>query len=759
MRSRTVLLSVFVCMLALWAGATSSVKVIPQPAEISVGEGYCALGKPLTVAAADKNAVSLAAEIVRTLDRQSVKAKKASASRALVSVKADPELGAEQYRLRVTPGGITVTASTETGAFYAAQTLAQLVATAGPEGIAACEINDYPRMAYRGLMLDVVRCYVPVSELKRFVDVAARLKINNLHLHLTDDNGWRLEIKKYPKLTEVGAWRVDRPERFPGRLNQRSKDEPTPIGGFYTRKEMRELVDYAARRHVNIIPEIEMPAHSAAAIASYPELACPVNDRFVGVFPGIGGKDASIIMCAGNDKVIDFYKDVLDEVMDIFPSPYIHLGGDEASKTLWEKCQLCRKRIADENLKDCEELQAWFMDSINHYVRSKGRTAIGWDEVTYGDPKEDMVIIGWQGDGSTAVNDSRRSGRKFIMSPAKTMYLIRYQGPQWFEPWTYFGNNRMKEIYNYEPTDSTWTPELESSLLGIQGSLWSEFCQSASDMQYLVFPRLMAVADMAWRPKGTSDWPAFVSNLDAFLKNPDLDGLNYARSMFNIQHTVRPSGDGTVEVSLECERPDAVITYSMDDSTFHRTYAGPLKIGGPACVYASAFVDGRRPGRTLKLPLRFNEATGRKVTAPACNNGLQYVLTNGLRGSSRNSDFEWAGWWNAPAEFTVDLGSVIDVREVSLGTLVNSDICIAAPHRILLYTSPDGKAFTLASDVKVPEALTFAHPEKIEDIELFSGNARARYLKVVALNPGGIPDGMAREGAPTWMYFDELTVR
>lgn len=745
------------CLMSAIDVSSMTVDVVPRPAEFTVSDdGWYELPSDVIIAGEGADGSRMSRQAVKYMRMAGFNAG-AARKGGDITVMADPNMTDGQYALSVRGDGVKISCKGDRGLYYAIQTLRQLSGQ-GDRRLPLCEINDYPRHGYRGLMLDVVRCYVPVEELKRFVDVASQLKINNVHLHLTDDNGWRLQIKKYPKLTDVGAWRVERDELFPGRLNQRDSSEPTPVGGYYTQKEMRELVKYAAERHVNIIPEIEMPAHAVAAIASYPELACPVNDKFVGVFPGIGGKDASIIMCAGNDRVYEFYEDVLDEVMDIFPSEYINLGGDEADKRMWEQCTLCQQRIAEEGLKDCEELQAYFMDRINHYVRSHGRTAMGWDEVTYGDPKEDMVILGWQGDGMIAANDSRKSGRKFIMTPAKTTYLIRYQGPQWFEPWTYFGNNKLSDIYNYEPVGADWTEEMEKNLLGVQGSLWSEFCKSAADMQYLVFPRLLAVADIGWRRKGEGDYVSFLRGVDNFVAHLDSMGINNARSMWNIQHTIEPTGNGEVTVRLECERPDAEIRYSIGDTTFTLPYA-PITLREDAMVYASTFKNGKKMGRTLVLPVRFDKATGRKVTSDDCRNGLASRLTNGLRGSLRNSDFEWAGWWNANGGFTVDLGEVEQIKSVKLGTLINSDICVVAPYRVLLYTSDDGQTYRLSGDVAIDRDKGLSHPAQVLDIDFGPLDVdRARFLKVVAINPGDIPDGMAREGSHTWIYFDELMV-
>lgn len=752
-RLSAIIIAVVISTAMICALSSERPPVVPEPVSYEQAAGSFVLPRVLTVSGSAKEV----SDVVKYLKNAGFEARKGS--KADFKVVIDPQLKSEEYRINVYTDGVTVSASDKKGLMYAVETFAQLADANDRTSVTACSIEDYPRFSYRGLMIDPVRCFYTPEELRKMIDMASRLKINNVHLHLTDDNGWRLEIKKYPKLTSVGAWRVDRPDLFPGRLNAQSADEKATYGGYYTQNEMRDLVKYAAERNINIVPEIEMPAHSAAAIASYPELACSVVDKFVGVFPGIGGYDASIILCAGKDSTYKFLTDVIDEVLDIFPSPYIHLGGDEADKTIWKKCPDCNAKIEHEHLGNHEGLQAYLMDSINHYVRSKGRVAMGWDEVTYGDPKEDMIIYGWQGDGGVAVRDSRRSGRKFIMTPAKTLYLIRYQGPQWFEPFTYFGNNDLKDIYTYEPVGADWDDNLRSNLMGVQGSLWSEFCRTGDDMEYLVFPRLVAVADMGWRPEGRSDWEAFLPALDNFTKTLDRNDINYARSMYNLSHVVSPK-DGKLEVTLSCIRPDVEIMYATDSTfTDARKYSDTFIVDSPTTIYASTFCDGKQMGRTLALNLDFNKATGATVKAPTCRNGLAYTLTNGLRGSDRNSDFEWAGWWNETAEFTVDLGEITPVNSINLGTLVHSDICVVAPKQIYVYTSPNATSFTLAGSVTLDDDTIYNKKARILDIDLPVTPTEARYVKVVAVNPGRIPDGMAREGTATWMYFDNIDVK
>ena len=704
----------------------------------------------------------------------------------------DPTMADETYRLSVTERDVTISASTQRGLFYGQQTLRQMVNQSDSQSLRCLNISDEPRFAYRGLMLDVVRYFIPKDEVLRIIDIAAQLKLNNLHLHLTDDNGWRMEIKKYPKLTQIGAWRVERNTLFPNRENPR-EGEPTPIGGFYTQKELRDIVAYAKKRHVRVIPEIEMPAHSVAAIASYPEMTCPVmGNRFIGVLPGIGGKDASIIYCAGNERVYSFLQDILDEVMSVFPSEYIHLGGDEAEKSHWKACPLCQNLMRQQGIADEEQLQGWFMDRMIRYLNAKGRKAMGWDEVTLGRPKEDITIFGWQGLGQAAVRDARETGRKFILTPARKLYLIRYQGPQWFEPYTYFGNNTLHDVYSYEPVGNDWTPQMEQQLQGIQASLWTEFCQSAADVEYLLFPRLIALADNAWRARGSGQWPAFLEALDAFLPHLEEQGMGYARSMYNISHVVTPAdcvGEfrspillcrGKLVTELACERPDVEIRYTVNGDEPTDTsplYCQPVTTEPGITLKAATFRDGRQQGQTLILPLVDNKATGCSILKDTSTNGLALRLTNGLHGSLRHSDFEWAGWYATDADFVVDLGSPTPIHSVTLGAIANANMTVALPREVCVYGSSDGEQFTLLGSKTLDETDIFAREATRKDIviplvgadsttglpeslpEQTSPTAdKVRHIRVQALHPSNIPDGFIRGGQSPWMYFDEVIV-
>ena len=673
----------------------------------------------------------------------------------------DSSMNDEAYILEVSPRRVIVKAKDERGFFYGLQTIRQLLpsgyenSSEGMFRIPCLRVYDEPRFPYRGFMLDVARFFTPKEDLLKIIDCMSMLKLNKLHLHLCDDNGWRLEIRKYPLLHEIGSRRVERPgEYFSERLNAR-QGEPTVPGGYYTQDDIREIVAYAAERQVEVIPEIEMPAHSNAALAAYPLLACPVVDKFIGVLPGLGGNHADIIFCAGNDEVFTFIEGILEEVMELFPSRIIHLGGDEAWKTHWKECPLCQERIRKENLADEEELQGWFMSRVADYVHKHSREVAGWDELTETGIPEDAIVYGWRGMGQAAL-DAARQGHRVVMTPAKVTYLIRYQGPQWFEPLTYFGNNRLFDIYSYEPLGPEWSPEMAGNLLGVQASLWTEFCSSVADVNYLAFPRLAALAEIGWtRPEG-KDWARFGKSVDAFSERLPRLGIIPARSMFNIQHKVVPE-NGRLKVMLECERNDVQIRYTLDGSepcARSPLYRRPLEISGDAIVMAATFRDGEMLGKILSLPLGWNKAT-------ACSfvYGGDPVLVNGVRGSLRRSDFEWAAAADIDS-LCIDLGRVTDVENVILGAVNDFGMAVHLPRKVEVSLSADGKSFDKVGEWNIADNQVFAKGTFVIDTGVSLGRpAAARYVSVKVAGQGRTPALHCRPASESRMYFDEIIVR
>lgn len=683
-----------------------------------------------------------------------------------VCFRTDAFLKEEAYTLEITARKITIHASGEQGFFYALQSIRQLL-PAAIEGfrtakrtdwkVPAMTVTDQPRFGYRGLMVDVARFFTPKENLLRIIDCMGMLKLNKLHLHLVDDQGWRIEIKKYPLLTEVGARRVDRPGKlFPERLNAR-QGEPTVEKGFYAQEDIREIVRYARERQIEVIPEIEMPAHSNAALAAYPLLACPVVDKFISVFPGTGSDKYDIIFCAGNDSVFTFLQGIIDEVVELFPSKYIHLGGDEAFKKYWRVCPLCQARMKQEGLKDEEALQGYFMARMANYVRSKGREVMGWDELTNSTIPEGAIIYGWQGLGKAALKAARQ-GHRFVMTPAQALYLIRYQGPQWFEPFTYFGNNTLKDVYDYEPVRKDWTPEITSLLMGVQASLWTEFCNSPVEVDYLLFPRLAALSEIAWTAPGRKDWPTFLRAMDSYNTHLTEKGIVYARSMYNIQHTVTVQ-DARLKVRLDCIRPDVEIRYTTDGSLptaeSHR-YSKPLELTASALIKAMTFAGSKRMGALLELSVNWNKATAKPVSAQGAYR--LGVLTNGVKGSLKYTDSEWCSWAkNDSVSFTVDLMKPEVLNSLKIGAINNYGMAAHPPMKLEVWISDDNKEFRKVGEQSYAREEVFRKGISHRELPV-KVRGKARYIRVVAYGPGQCPAWHIQPHKVGRMYFDEVVI-
>lgn len=709
--------------------------IVPEPLSVTPGKGFFSPGFPL-----DLNSIG--------------------SGNDGIAFRIDGRMEDEAYRLSITRNGIEVVSKDDRGAFYALQTLKQMLPADYTGGcrLPVVEIYDRPRFQYRGFMLDVARFFTPKDDVLKIIDCMSMLKLNKLHLHLCDDNGWRLEIKKYPLLHKIGSCRVERPGEYFSERKSARQGEPVVPGGYYTQDDIREIVAYAAERQIDVIPEIEMPAHSNAALAAYPLLTCPVVDKYIGVLPGLCPDHADILFCAGNEEVYSFIEDILDEVMELFPSKVIHIGGDEAVKTYWRQCPLCRKAVKENGLKDEEELQGYFMARIAGYLHSRGRDVAGWDELAETGIPEDAILYGWRGLGQAAV-DAARSGHRFVMTPAKITYLIRYQGPQWFEPLTYFGNNRLTDIYHYEPVGDDWTEEMKALLMGVQASLWTEFCNSVDDVNYLIFPRLAALAEIGWTTPERKDWNRFQGALDDYLERIKASGVMPSYSMFNIQHTVSPE-DGRLKVLLECERTDVEIRYTVDGTEpgrKSRLYSGPLMLTSGCTVRCAAFKGGKMMGKVLTLPVEWNVATASEISGLASAG----VLVNGVRGSLRRSDFEWVPLPDTDeSTFYLELDAAVPVSDISVGCINDFGMCVHLPRSVEVYVGENGEDFVSAGRWELDKTMEFAEGTFIKDIKFsFNKPVVAKYVKFVISCQGDTPHSHCRPHTRPKVYLDEITVR
>jgi len=574
-----------------------NVHIIPEPVSVKEQAGHFTLTSATTIAATVDSFTSTAAWLSDHFHLQQGKGGK----RITLITPADRNiLGAEGYTLSVTPSGIRISANTAAGIFYGMQTLLQLVpveAVPGqPTNIPCVEITDYPRFGWRGLMLDVSRHFFTKDEVKHYIDDMVRYKYNTLHLHLSDDQGWRIEIKSLPQLTQHGAWRVARTGRW-GEYLPPLANEPTPYGGFYTQEEMREIIRYAAERHVTILPEIDIPAHSLALISSYPNLSCTQLQYSVnpGARPPIREDNA---LCIGNDSIYMVLDKIITEVAALFPNPYIHIGGDEAYKGFWATCPKCQKRMHDENLKNVEELQSYFVKRIETIVNSKGKKLIGWDEILEGGLAPSATVMSWRGmSGGVA---AAKMNHPVVMTPWDYVYIDLYQGEPNVEPPTY-GMCRLKDSYTWDPVPDSVDEKL---ILGGQGNLWSESVPTFRHAEYMTWPRGLALAEVYWSPKKARNWDDFTKRMEQEFKRMDAAGIKYARSAFNpiLVPKRLPGGDLTVGITTEISGLDLYYTFDQTnpDSTYPKYDGTPVRFPmGANQINVVAYRDGHPIGMQI----------------------------------------------------------------------------------------------------------------------------------------------------------------
>lgn len=594
-------------LLAFTAAAQSPVPaLIPAPQTLEPGIGAFA------ITAQTRLAILTPAADVRKMiidNLPGIPASDAPKLAKAITVRVAPVtgVGPEGYDLLVTPSGITLTAPKPAGIFYGLQTMRQLLPISKSlrdQSVPALHIRDQPRFGWRGLMLDVSRHFFDKMFIKRFIDQMAQYKFNIFHWHLTDDQGWRIQINSLPKLTDVGAWRVPRTGRWWDIENPQAGEIPS-YGGFYTQDDIREIVRYAQERHITIVPEIDMPGHIMSAIAAYPNLTCgkkqvvvPPNGKFYKL------EDNTLNPC--DDSTYLFIDKVFTEIAQLFPGPYVHVGGDEAYKGFWEKCDACKTAMAANNLKNVDELQSYFIKRVEKIVQSKGKKLIGWDEILEGGLAPDATVMSWR--GMKGGIEAARQGHPVIMTPYQFCYLDLYQGEASAEPSTY-GISRLSTAYSFDPIpDSATAPGINAKLiLGGQGNLWAENVPNVRHAEYMVWPRAFALSEVLWSPKAQRSWPNFINRMEAHFKRFDVQDVNYSRSVYNPIITLKKHPMGMMEIMLSHELPDTYLYYSTDNTVpddHFPLYTQPfLMPKGADRVKVVAYRNGKPIGRMVELTL------------------------------------------------------------------------------------------------------------------------------------------------------------
>jgi hexosaminidase len=684
----------------------------------------------------------------------------------------EEELGHEGYRLEVNPRSVEINAHNDPGFFYGMETLLQLLPPSvfSPTPvknvqweIPSLSIMDKPRFSWRGMHLDVSRHFFPKEFIYTYLDLIAMHKMNVFHWHLTDDQGWRIEIKKYPKLTSVGAWRVDhedvqwdaRPPEAPG--------EKATYGGFYTQKEIRDIVAYAKMRNITIVPEIEMPAHTVAALAAYPQFSCtggPFTVATGGVWP------ITNIYCAGNDSTFLFLQDVLTEVMDLFPGQYIHIGGDEADKTNWKACPKCQARIRTEGLKDEGELQSYFIKRIEKFVVKHHRKLIGWDEILEGGLPPEATVMSWRGtDGGIA---AARQQHDVVMTPGDHCYFDHYQGRQDLEPAANGGYLPLSTVYEYEPVPPGLNPSEATHVLGAQANVWTEFIPTPAQAVYMVLPRMAALAEVLWSPKDGRTWLEFIPRIEHQLRRYDAAGYTYARSAYAVNFSALiDTLAGKRRIALGSEIPSGGIHFATGTDSLTAgspLYREPFSVDRTTVIRAGTFRDGVLFGKVTTDTILAHRALLCPVTLarspdPRYPGKSPRTLTDGMTGSLGYGDGAWLGFLHDDFEAVVDLGTMMPLSAVSCRFLQTTTAYIFFPTAVMFEGSSDGKSFVELGRVDRPIDPPSLTP--MPSVKTFRCEAKSftgRFIRVRAKSVGNAPAGYHGAGEPSWIFVDEIVV-
>lgn len=616
-------LSVLMYIAGFSQSGDAPISLIPEPVSAVKGAGYFSLPDRISVSIPDvpelkETRMELEHKLAVTGKTVIINGKAPVSLQFILNKTADGQLGNEGYQLSVRPSGIVVKANKSAGIFYALQTLWQLMpkeiesrtAVAGISwNLPVIEITDYPRFGWRGLMLDVARHFFTKQEVKDFIDNMARYKFNLLHMHLTDDEGWRIEIKSLPRLTSIGAWNVKRVGYF-GTFSKPGPDEPRDNGGFYTQDDIRELIKYAKDRFIDIMPEVDIPGHSMAAIASYPELSCtPGADKYQ-VISGEsfidwheGGFDAleDNTLCPANEKVYPFLNKVFTEIASLFPFGYIHVGGDECAKNFWAKSDAVKQLMQKEKLKYMEEVQSYFEKRVEKIVESKGKKLIGWDEILEGGLPPNALIMSWRGINGGI--EAAKMGHQVVMSPTTFVYLDYMQGDSIYEPLVY-AILRLSKTYEFEPVPDGVDPKY---ILGGQANIWTEQIYNTRHLEYMVWPRSLAVSECLWSPKEKKNWNGFARKVENNFGRMDLEHVKYSRCMFDPVFTAKKDANDSLQIELSTEVQGLDIHYSFDNShpdNYYPVYSKPLSVPKEAVMLKVVTYRGDQViGRQIDMPV------------------------------------------------------------------------------------------------------------------------------------------------------------
>ena len=673
-----------------------------------------------------------------------------------------PNENVEAYELVVTADQILINGTTEAGVFYGIQTLRKsLPVGKGIEvSLPAVLIKDQPRFSYRGMMLDVSRHFTTVENVKRYIDILALHNLNTFHWHLTDDQGWRIEIKKYPKLTEIGSKRS-------GTVIGRNSGEydNTPYGGFYTQEEAKEVVKYAAERYITVIPEVDMPGHMQAALSAYPELGCTGGPYEVWKQWGV----SEDVLCAGKDETMVFLKDVMDEIIEIFPSTYIHIGGDECPKSRWKECPTCQAKIKELGIKadkahSAEDyLQSYIISSVEKHLNEKGRQIIGWDEILEGGLAPNATVMSWR--SMAGGTQAAKLGHDVVMTPTSHVYFDYYQTLDTEnEPLAIGGYVPLETVYSLEPVPAGLTPEEENYIIGAQANLWVEYIPNFKHVEYMVLPRLAALSEVQWVAKEQKDYSAFLKRLSNLVNIYNQKDYNYAKHVFDIDARFEPNLEtGVLEVTLSTI-DNAPIYYTLDGTTpttASTLYTEKLNLVDNADLRAIV-IRPSGSSRVLSETVKINKASIKPIEAiQAVNKQYEFkgakTLVDGLKGGSNYRTGRWIAFYKNDMEVVIDLKDMTEIKSVDLSTCVVKGDWVFDARSFEVLVSNDNKVFTSVAKQEYPE-MKQEDKDGVYDRHIEFAPTSTRYVKVIGKPESKIPAWHGGSGNPSFLFVDEIAV-
>lgn len=682
----------------------------------------------------------------------------------------DTSIADEGYSLDIDPSNIIIKASSAAGFYYAVQSLKQLlpIAVYGDKEsdsvekweVPCAHIDDAPRFSYRGMHLDVARHFFSVDEVKRYIDLLAMHKLNVFHWHLTDDQGWRIEIKKYPKLTEIGSIR----KHTMVKKNFDQYDN-TPYGGYYTQDQIRDIVNYAKERFITIIPEVDLPGHMVAALASYPSLGCTRGPYEV---QGVWGVHPDVL-CAGKEETYEFVTDVLSEVIELFPSRYIHIGGDECPKDRWKKCPLCQARIQKLGLKTDKEhtaeerLQSYFMTRVEKFLNENDRQIIGWDEILEGGAAPNATVMSWRGtDGGVQAAKLRHN---VVMTPNTYLYFDYYQSEDTqTEPLAIGSYVPLERVYDFEPVPDTLDNDSKKYILGAQANLWTEYISDFKQVEYMLLPRLDALSEVQWTRPENKNWVNFLDRLQHNIQVYDLKGYNYGKHIFGInpEYRIIPEKH-CIEVTLRTQG-DAPVYYTLDGTvpTEKSTrYTQPIELTENTDLKAIVVRPGMKTNMFEKEYV-FNKATARKITLNSAPNDRYtfkggQTLVDGMIGDMGFATGRWIGFSPGDLDAVIDLGETTFISKVELGILFDKDNWIFPSDHISVLVSQDGVKYNSVADtVLVLPDQSVKNDRMIQGVAFDPVNTR--YVKIKANSVKSLPAWHGAKGKPGFLFVDEINI-